>query len=328
MKAFAAALYMAMAQAELMHKVDYDFMRYVSTHNKMYGTVEEFELRKETFARADAWIRNVNSNPESTYTAGHNRFSDMTEDEKRVLFALKDLPKPPVDDLEYVVDDEEPNALPTSWDWRTQGAVTPVKDQGQCGSCWAFSSIEAIESAWIIKGNSMTIMSEQELVDCSSSTGNQGCNGGWYFWSYEWLANNYTMTEADYPYTSGTTGTETACAYNASKGVTKVASYGRTLGTSKNLTRIQQQPVNVAVAAGNNVFMYYTGGIITTTSGCPTSIDHAIVAVGWGVDNGTQYYIVRNSWGTDWGENGYVRIQTSGGVGVCGINQYVYYPTL
>lgn len=95
------------------------------------------------------------------------------------------------------------------------------------------------------------------------------------------------------------------------------------------MNRIAIQPVNVAVAAGNNVFQGYSSGIITSTMGCPTSIDHAIVAVGWGVSSGVQYYIVRNSWGTSWGEAGFVRIATDGGVkGVCGINQYVYYPTV
>lgn len=89
-----------------------------------------------------------------------------------------------------------------------------------------------------------------------------------------------------------------------------------------------QQPVNVAVAAGNNVFRNYSSGIISADSGCPTEIDHAIVAVGYGVEDGVQYYIVRNSWGTSWGEDGYVRIETSGGRGTCGINQFVYYPTL
>jgi len=89
-----------------------------------------------------------------------------------------------------------------------------------------------------------------------------------------------------------------------------------------------QQPVNVAVAAGNNVFRNYSSGIISSDSGCPTEIDHAIVAVGYGVEDGVQYYIVRNSWGTSWGEDGYVRIETSGGRGTCGINQFVYYPTL
>ena len=173
-------------------------------------------------------------------------------------------------------------------------------------------------------------MAPQELVDCTLSpvTENMGCSGGWYFWSYDWLADNYTMTERDYPYTSGNTGKETACQYDAAKGVTKVSSYGKTFGTSKNLAQLYQQPLNVAVAAGNNVFMNYTGGIITADEGCPTAIDHAIVAVGYGEENGVQYYIVRNSWGTGWGEDGYVRIETSSGRGVCGINQYVYYPTL
>ena len=133
-----------------------------------------------------------------------------------------------------------------------------------------------------------------------------------------------TMLESDYPYTAR----DNSCKYDASKGVCNVPSYGQTRGTADNLARLAQQPVNVAVAAGNNVFMNYQSGIITTSEGCPTSIDHAIVAVGWGEENGTQYYIVRNSWGSGWGENGFVRIQTSSGAGVCGINQYVFYPNV
>ena len=132
------------------------------------------------------------------------------------------------------------------------------------------------------------------------------------------------MKEKDYRYTA----TDGSCQYDESKGVTNVSSYGKTHGTDANLARLDQQPVNVAVAAGNNVFMNYQSGIITADLGCPTKIDHAIVAVGWGVENGVQYYIVRNSWGTSWGEKGFVRMATSHGQGVCGINQYVYYPTI
>jgi len=134
--------------------------------------------------------------------------------------------------------------------------VTPVKNQGSCGSCWAFSSIEAIESAWMIKGNEQVIMSTQELVDCTLSpvTSNNGCSGGWYFWSYDWLKTNKTMKESDYPYTSGRTGRETACAYNKKEGITKVNSYAQVRGTNKILNRLGKQPVNVAVAAGNSAF--------------------------------------------------------------------------
>ena len=167
---------------------------------------------------------------------------------------------------------EQPQAdisnLADSFDWRDEGMVTPVKDQGQCGSCWAFSSIEAVESAYAIAGNDLVVMSPQELVDCTlyPVTQNNGCGGGWYFWSYDWLANNMTMLESDYPYTSGTTGTETACAYDASKGVTYVSSYGQTQGTDANLARLAQQPVNVAVAAGNMVFQSYTCLLYTSPS--------------------------------------------------------------
>lgn len=176
----------------------------------------------------------------------------------------------------------------------------------------------------MIAGNSQVIMSEQELVDCSSSTGNQGCSGGWYFWSYDWLRTHYTMKESDYKYTAR----DGSCKYDATKGVTKVSSYGQSKGTNAILNQLNKQPVNVAVAAGNSVFGTYRSGIVTASSGCPTNIDHAILAVGYGSENGVQYYIVRNSWGSGWGESGYIRIATGGTAGVCGINQYVFYPTL
>ena len=318
MKTFAASLFAAVASAEMMTTIDYKFMSYISQQGKMYATVEEFLARKDIFAAFDEHVESVNNNPNSTYTAAHNQFSDMTEAEFSRVLGLKGAVE------RDVVEDVVEANYPSTWDWRDQGKVTAVKDQGSCGSCWAFSSIEAIESAWMIAGNDEVIMSEQELVDCSSSTGNAGCNGGWYFWSYDWLKNNYTMKESDYRYTAR----DGTCQYDASKGVTKVSSYGQTQGTSSNLAQLAKQPVNVAVAAGNNTFMGYSSGIITTSSGCPTNIDHAILAVGYGEENGVQYYIVRNSWGTGWGESGYVRIQTSSGRGVCGINQYVFYPTL
>ena len=199
MKSFAATvLCTTLAAAEIMTQMDYDFMKYISKFGKEYETVEEFLLRKEIFAEVHKHINEVNSDPTSTYKAGHNFLSDYTREEYQALLGLRNMPMP---DFELDDDEEEiAENLPISWDWRDKGMVTPVKDQGQCGSCWAFSAIEAIESGWMINGNEMEIMSTQELVDCTTSVGNMGCSGGWYFQAYDWLKDHKTMRESDYPY--------------------------------------------------------------------------------------------------------------------------------
>ena len=245
MKTFTASLLAAVSSAELLTNFDYKFMKFISEHNKIYKTLEEFNLRKALFGESDEHIAAVNSNPESTYTAGHNKFSDWTQEEFDGLLGLKDMEMPAFDETK--VDEADVANLPTEWDWRAENKVTAVKDQGSCGSCWAFSSIEAVESAWMIAGNSEVIMSEQDLVDCSSSFGNNGCSGGWYFWSYDYLKNASTMKESDYPYTAR----DGTCKHDESKGVTKVSSYGQVNGTDANLAQLSKQPVNVAVAAGN-----------------------------------------------------------------------------
>lgn len=205
--------------------------------------------------------------------------------------------------------------------------MTPVKDQGQCGSCWAFSATETTESSWVIAGNDQVIMSPQELVDCAKGLfSNHGCNGGWYYYAWKWNKTNKTMTEESYPYTSGTTGDETACVYDADVGVTLVADYGQVAEDTDSIkARLEEGPVSVAVAAGNNVFRNYTSGIVTEADGCPTNLDHAIQAVGYGYEGEQGYYIVRNSWNTTWGDQGYIKIGMAEGKGVCGINQAVYW---
>ena len=254
MRTFATALFASVASAKIESMMEFNFMRYVSEHSKIYETVEDFNFRQELFAEKDAFINSVNEDLTSTYTAGHNQFSDWTKEEFDATLGLKGMEIP--EDMEEDDEIDVNGNLPTSVDWRTEGMVTPVKNQGSCGSCWAFSSIEAIESAWMIKGNEQVIMSTQELVDCTKSpvTQNNGCGGGWYFWSYDWLKTNKTMKESDYPYTSGRTGRETACAYNKKEGINKVHSYAQVKGTNKILNRLGKQPVNVAVAAGNSAF--------------------------------------------------------------------------
>ena len=321
MRTYAAALFAAAAQAK-MSQLDFDFMHWIGKFNKKYDSIEEYEARLINFARNDEFIKEANSRRGRSYKAGHNKFSDFHDEEYEAMLGLKQVNMPEID---LTINEVDISNLPESFDWRDEGMVTAVKDQGSCGSCWAFSATEAVESAWMINGGDETIMAPQQLVDCSWAEGNNGCNGGWYFWAYDYLKGAKLQTESSYPYTAR----DGTCSYDESDGVTNVSSYGQTRGTSDNLARLAQQPVNVAVAAGNNVFRNYSSGVITEDDGCPKAIDHAIVAVGWGVENGTQYYIVRNSWGEGWGLDGYVQIATSDGYfGVCGINSYVYYPTL
>jgi cathepsin L len=185
----------------------------------MYGTVEEFAVRKELYAALSEEIDAINSNPASTHVAGHNKFSDWTPLEKEHLLGLKNMPMPAFDEAE-VVEDVEFNVA-NDIDWRSQGKVGPVRDQGQCGSCWAFAAIGTIEPSWAIKTGNLIDMSEQELVDCSSSAGNMGCNGGNAAWAYDWLKTKKTMTESDYPYVAR----KGTCRYNSTKGINNVSGW-------------------------------------------------------------------------------------------------------
>jgi len=211
-------------QAFASHIAAVNFMQYAALHNKVYETTEEFMQRLSLFNASLEKIEEQNSS-NSTWTAGLNHMSDWTNAEYDSLLGLKNM------DVDVTREDAiwpfrgVPNA--DSVDWRTKaGVVTPVKDQGQCGSCWAFSATEAVESAYVIAGNEQVIMAPQELVDCAKGMfSSHGCSGGWYYYAYKWLKNKKTMTEADYPYTSGAAGKETKCAYDEAKGVTNVSSY-------------------------------------------------------------------------------------------------------
>jgi len=302
-----------------MTKFDYDFMKYISKFNKMYHTTEEFETRKELFRETHEFIKKSNAKG-GLYRAGHNEFSDFTQEEKDARLGLKNM-----EAVEHEETTVNVTATPSAWDWRTQGYDTPVKDQASCGSCWAFSATEVVESLWMIAGNEETLLAPQQLVDCDPQS--NGCNGGWYFYAYDYLKNNALERESDYAYRA----VDEACMYNSSLGVTTVETYGKVARKAQSIrdSIYAKGPNNVAVAAGNQVFMYYDGGIITADEGCPVAIDHAIVAVGYGTENGTDYLIVRNSWGTGWGEDGHVRIEAVDGYfGVCGVNSYVYWAQL
>lgn len=219
-------------------------------------------------------------------------------------------------------------SLPASIDWRTEGVVNSIKDQGQCGSCWAFSTITAVESAVAIKTGVLYSLSEQELVDCDTII-NQGCNGGTMDFAFNWIGKQGGVcTETDYPYTSGTTqkaGTcKTSCKPISSS---KVQNHVDIQVNSDNamMIAIAEQPVSVAIEADQREFQLYSSGIFTAK--CGTNLDHGVALVGYGSD----YYILRNSWGTSWGDEGYMYLGKGSQYGVsgqCGVLLEGSYPVV
>jgi C1A family cysteine protease len=251
---------------------------------------------------------------------GVNKFSDLTDFEIKQMNGLK------IDNnTENRTEIFSEENLADSIDWRSKGAVTPVKDQGQCGSCWAFSTTGSMEGAHFVASGNLLSLSESNLVDCSWL--NHGCNGGLMNLAFMYAESHPLESEADYPYTPSTG--VLACKYNKSKGQVQVKTYKDVTRSSASQLKaaLNVAPVSVGIQADQPVFHHYTGGIITSSS-CGTSIDHGVLAVGYGTDqSGQEYYIVKNSWGSDWGEQGFVRIGVEEGSGICGIQLQASQPT-
>jgi len=215
---------------------------------------------------------------------------------------------------------ESPNAAPAQVDWRSKGAVTPVKDQAQCGSCWAFSATGSMEGAVQIASGTLVSLSEQQLVDCSQSFGNQGCEGGLMDQGFEYIIANGITGENNYPYTAADGTCQTGKPVLA-----RLKSYvDVTAGSEAALLQaVALGPVSVAIEADQQCFQFYSGGILSDPS-CGTQLDHGVLAVGYGTAGSQDFWIVKNSWGSSWGESGYIRMIR--GQNECGIAQEASYP--
>lgn len=233
-----------------------------------------------------------------------NHFGDMTADEFKAMNGYrvdlsKRAPASGSESREYDLSD-----MPKEVDWRTKGAVTEVKNQGQCGSCWAFSTTGSLEGANFIATGKLVSLSEQELVSCSSSEGNYGCQGGLMDNAFKWIEddNKGIASEDDYPYASGG-GAEPKCE-NYHKNVADVASFTDVEANNPAalVSALAKQPVSIAIEADRSAFQFYSTGVIKKGS-CGTKLDHGVLLVGYGTEDGTDYWLVKNSWSKGWGDN-------------------------
>ncbi|CAG9313006.1 unnamed protein product [Blepharisma stoltei] len=223
-----------------------------------------------------------------------------------------------------IQDDTPIKAISQIFDWRTKGAVTPVENQGQCsGSGWAFSATGAVEGTWFLAGHTLVSLSEQELVDCSTSYGNSGCNGGLVTNVFKFAMKYGLTTEAIYPYSAKSGQCQTSL---ESQATATISSYSIVPANNPKalMQAVLTKPVSVAVQADQTLWQHYTGGIVT--SDCGTNLDHAVLIVGFDTTSHPGNWIVKNSWGTGWGDQGYIYIAISDGKGVCGINMTPSYP--
>jgi C1A family cysteine protease len=303
--------------------VESQFAEFKQTYGKVYTAAEE-AVRFQVFQDNLEFINTHNAEAAAgkhTFTVGINQFADLTLAEFKAAYLR---PFNSTRARNEVVLPE--GAAPSEVDWRTKGAVTPIKDQGQCGSCWAFSSTGSIEGAHAIATGNLVSLSEQQLVDCSTAEGNQGCNGGLMDYAFTYTIKNHGLTqESNYPYTA--TGPNTCQTAKASQAAATISSYNDVAQNQETqlIEAVAKQPVSVAIEADQSAFQFYKSGVFN--SACGTQLDHGVLAVGYGTTSGQDYWIVKNSWGTSWGLQGYILMaQHKGASGICGINMMASYP--
>ncbi|XP_050298279.1 procathepsin L-like isoform X3 [Anthonomus grandis grandis] len=252
-----------------------------------------------------------------SYKKAVNQFTDLTQGEFEAYLGLHVKP---------VLNNTIPYELkglkvPTSVDWRSAGQVTGVKNQGSCGSCWSFSVTGSTEGAYYRKHKQLVSLSEQQLVDCSTNI-NYGCNGGFIDDTFPYIEQYGLQSESSYPYT----GVDGSCKYDSSKVVTKVSNYVSLYGSESKVLEVVGGTGPVSIAMDASYLSSYSSGIYADSKCTTTNLNHAVLIVGYGSQNGQNYWIVKNSWGSSWGEQGYFRLLR--GSNECGCAQDPVYPNI
>jgi len=314
MKSIIVLLFAFLAIANAVSR--YEFDQFISKHNKNYQSTKEYEYRYTVFENNAKRVDALNAGLASP-VYGITKFMDLTPQEFKARYLMS---KPIVPRQEdgtpgvVVPTYNHVDTLPTSFDWRDKSAVTPVKNQEQCGSCWAFSTTEEIESMWILSGKTEVLLSEQQIVDCDKT--DDGCGGGDTPTAYEYVISAGGLeTEADYPYVAR----DTRCTFDKSDIAASITGWSYiTKSPASNETKMQTDlvasgPLSICVDAAS--WQFYKSGVITKN--CGQQLDHCVQVVGYNAEGSVPYWIVRNSWGTDWGLEGYLEVEM--GKNMCGI---------
>ena len=291
-----------------------DFSAFEARYGKNYINDAERSFRAKVFAYNMDWVNKINAEGHP-YTVGATIFADMTNQEFATSKMCGCMLKPTMTKVSKYI-----NVRPfEEVDWREKGAVTPVKDQASCGSCWAFSATGSLEGGNFVANGKLISLSEQQLVDCDPKS--NGCGGGLMTNAFEYVMKKGLCTEEDYPYHAK----DEDCKDDKCTAAIHITGYEEVPAYDGAALKaaVSKAPVSVAVEADSAVFQMYTGGVVDSTA-CGTSLNHGVLAVGYT----DEYWIVKNSWGPSWGDKGYIKIAYKAtGAGICGINQMNSYPT-
>ena len=318
----------ALASASIIDK----FENWARNFEIKFRDLEHHNYVFRVWAENDKFIETTNSR-NASYELGHNQFSGMTSEEFREFLGYSAVER----EMTRGLYDAILESLPATVDWVSAGAVTPVKNQGQCGSCWSFSTTGALEGAYFNEIGHLRSFSEQQLVDCDTLRNggkDHGCKGGLMDNAFAWIQSNGGLcTESDYPYVSGETKTGGTCLKSCSvDSGSKITGFIDVSPSSDNamMSALVKQPIAIAIEADQKEFQLYKSGVFTGE--CGTKLDHGVLVVGYGTLDGKDYYRVKNSWGKSWGSGGYILLgrgpHYNSGDGQCGMLLQGSFPEL